>query len=100
MELAMIGLGKMGLNMTIRLVRGGHRVVGYARSAASIQEAINNGAEGAKSLAKAVSKLKAPRVVWLMIPAGQATDETVQKLSGLLSKGDVVIDGGNSNYKD
>ena len=100
MELAMIGLGKMGLNMTIRLVRGGHRVVGYARSAASIQEAINNGAEGAKSLAKAVSKLKAPRVVWLMIPAGQATDETVQKLSTLLSKGDVVIDGGNSNYKD
>jgi 6-phosphogluconate dehydrogenase len=96
----MIGLGKMGLNMTTRLVRGGHRVVGYALSADSVQAAIKNGAEGAASLEDLVKKLKTPRVLWLMIPAGQVTDDTVQKLSGLLSKGDTVIDGGNSNYKD
>ena len=100
MELAMIGLGKMGLNMATRLVRGGHRVVGFARSAESIQEAIKNGAEGAASLEDAVSKLKSPRIVWVMVPSGQVTDETIGKLSNLLSKGDVVIDGGNSNYKD
>lgn len=100
MELAIIGLGKMGLNMATRLVRGGHRVVGFARSAESIQAGIKNGAEGASSLEDAVSKLKAQRVVWVMVPAGKATDDTIDKLSGLLKKGDVVIDGGNSNYKD
>jgi 6-phosphogluconate dehydrogenase len=100
MELAMIGLGKMGLNMATRLARGGHRVIGYARTTATVDEAIKNGAEGAHSLAEAVGKLKSPRIVWLMVPAGQVTHDTVQELSGLLSKGDVVIDGGNSNYKD
>ncbi len=100
MELAMIGLGKMGLNMATRLARGGHRVVGYARTAATVDEAIKNGAEGAHSLAEAVGKLKSPRIVWLMVPAGQVTHDTVQELSGLLSKGDIVIDGGNSNYKE
>jgi 6-phosphogluconate dehydrogenase len=100
MELAMIGLGKMGLNMATRLARGGHRVVGYARTAATVDEAIKNGAEGAHSLAEAVGKLKSPRIVWLMVPAGQVTHDAVQELSGLLSKGDIVIDGGNSNYKD
>ncbi len=100
MELAIIGLGKMGLNMTTRLVRGGHRVIGFARTAATVQTAIDNGAEGAHSLEEAVSKLKAPRVAWTMVPAGQTTDDTIQELSNLLSKGDIVIDGGNSNYKD
>ena len=100
MELAMIGLGKMGLNMATRLARGGHRVVGYARTAASVDEAIKMGTEGAHSLAEAVGKLSAPRIVWLMIPAGKVTDDTIEELSGLLSKGDIVIDGGNSNYKD
>jgi len=100
MELAMIGLGKMGLNMATRLVRGGHRVIGFARSEESIQAAVKNGAQGAHSLEEVVKMLKAPRVVWVMIPAGQVTDETIEKLSNLLSKGDVVIDGGNSNYKD
>ena len=100
MELAMIGLGKMGLNMATRLVRGGHRVVGYARSAASVDEAEKNGIEGAHSLEEAVGKLNAPRIVWVMVPAGQATDDTISKLSNLLSAGDIVIDGGNSNYKD
>ena len=100
MELAMIGLGKMGLNMTTRLIGGGHRVVGYDRAAANVEEAKKIGADGANSLKEAVSKLKAPRVVWTMIPAGKPTDDTIQELSELLSKGDVVIDGGNSNYKD
>jgi len=100
MELAMIGLGKMGMNMATRLVRGGHRVVGYARTAATVEEAISNGAEGAHSLEEVVSKLNAPRIAWVMVPAGQTTDDTIQKLGTLLSKGDIVIDGGNSNYKD
>ncbi len=100
MELAMIGLGKMGMNMATRLTRGGHRVVGYARTDATVQEAIRLGAEGAYTLEEAVSKLKAPRVVWLMIPAGKVTHDTVQQLSTLLDPGDTVIDGGNSNYKD
>ena len=100
MELAMIGLGKMGMNMATRLVRGGHRVIGYARTAATVEEAIQNGAEGAHSLEEAVSKLNSPRVAWVMVPAGQVTDDTIEKLSNLLSEGDIVIDGGNSNYKD
>ena len=100
MELAMIGLGKMGLNMAMRLARGGHRVVGYARSASSVEEAEKHGIEGAHSLEEAVQKLNAPRIVWVMVPAGQATGETINRLSNLLGKGDIVIDGGNSNYKD
>jgi 6-phosphogluconate dehydrogenase len=100
MELAMIGLGKMGLNMATRLARGGHRVIGYARTDATVQEAIKLGAEGAYTLEEAVSKLNAPRIVWLMVPAGKVTHDMVQQLSTLLQEGDVVIDGGNSNYKD
>ncbi len=100
MELAMIGLGKMGLNMATRLARGGHRVIGFARSAATVQEAISLGAEGASSLEEVVSKLNAPRIVWLMIPAGKPTSDTIETLSRLLAKGDIVIDGGNSYYKD
>lgn len=100
MELAMVGLGKMGLNMATRLARGGHRVIGYARTDATVQEAIKLGAEGAHTLEEVVSKLNAPRIVWLMIPAGKVTHDTVEQLSTLLSEGDIVIDGGNSNYKD
>jgi 6-phosphogluconate dehydrogenase len=100
MELAMIGLGKMGLNMATRLVQGGHRVVGYDRSAESISGAEKNGAEGASSLEDLIKLLKPPRAVWIMVPAGAPTDDTISRLSALLTKGDVVIDGGNSNYKD
>ena len=100
MELAMIGLGKMGMNMATRLARGGHRVIGYARTDATVQEAIKLGAEGAYTLEEAVSKLNAPRIVWLMVPAGKVTHDMVQQLSTLLQEGDIVIDGGNSNYKD
>jgi 6-phosphogluconate dehydrogenase len=100
MELAMVGLGKMGLNMATRLARGGHRVIGHARTGATVDEAVKLGAEGAYTLEEAVGKLKTPRIIWLMVPAGKVTDDTIEKLSGLLSKGDIVIDGGNSNYKD
>jgi len=100
MELAMVGLGKMGLNMATRLVRGGHRVIGYARTAATVEEAVKLGIEGAHTLEEAVTKLNSPRIVWVMVPAGQATDDTIDKVSNLLGRGDIVIDGGNSNYKD
>lgn len=96
----MIGLGKMGLNMATRLVRGGHRVVGYAPSRDSVDLAIKMGAEGAPSLEAAIEKIAAPRVVWLMIPAGKITDETIASLSTRLDRGDSLIDGGNSNYKE
>lgn len=101
MELALIGLGKMGLNMATRLVRGGHRVVGYARSKESVEAAIQNGADGAYSLEEAVGKLtSSPKVVWVMVPAGTTTTETIEKVAALLKPGDIIIDGGNTNYKD
>ncbi len=101
MELVMIGLGKMGMNMALRLLHGGHRVIGYALTSATVAEAVKLGAEGAYSLEEAVGKLKQkPRVVWLMVPAGKATTETIEKVAALLRKGDIIVDGGNSNYKD
>jgi len=101
MELALIGLGKMGLNMATRLVRGGHRVIGYARTKESVEAAIKNGAEGASSLEEAIGKLtSSPKVVWVMVPAGATTTETIEKVASLLKAGDIIIDGGNSNYKD
>ena len=100
MDLAMIGLGKMGLNMAKRLVRGGHRVVGYAPSKESVEQAIKAGSEGADSLEVAVAALATPRVVWLMVPAGRITQETIARMTDLLQRGDTVIDGGNTNYKE
>ena len=101
MELAMIGLGKMGLNMATRLARGGHRVVGFARTAATVDEAEALGIEGAHSLEEVIGKLKqSPRLVWVMVPSGKTTTQTIEKVAALLSKGDIIVDGGNSNYKD
>jgi 6-phosphogluconate dehydrogenase len=100
MELAMVGLGKMGLNMSTRLVQGGHRVVGFAHTPSDVKAAEEQGVEGTDTLQNAVNKLHAPRIVWLMIPAGSPTFETVEFLTKMLSKGDIVIDGGNSYYKD
>ena len=100
MELAMIGLGRMGANMTERLVRGGHRVVGFDPKPDARRSVEDKGAESAASLAALVSKLKAPRTLWLMVPAGDITDSTVTALLPLLAAGDTLIDGGNSNYKD
>jgi 6-phosphogluconate dehydrogenase len=100
MELAMIGLGKMGANMTRRLLKDGHRVVAFDPRAEAVQELAGEGAVGAASLAELVSRLGAPRSVWVMVPSGQITEDTVQSLAGLLSAGDTILDGGNSNYKD
>jgi 6-phosphogluconate dehydrogenase len=100
MELAMIGLGKMGGAMAKRLVDHGHRVVAHARTEQSIRAAEANGAVGARSLEEVVSLLPAQRVVWLMLPAGQVTEEILLALLERLSAGDVIVDGGNSYYKD
>jgi len=96
----MIGLGRMGANMAQRLLRGGHRVVGYSRTPATVQRAVEKGVEGADSLAGLVGKLAAPRAVWLMVPAGDPVDHMLQALTSLLTSGDVIVDGGNSHYKD
>ena len=100
MRIAMVGLGKMGLNMTRRLLRGGHEVVAADRSANAVREAAREGALPAASVADAVAILSPPRVVWLMVPAGPPVDENVELLAGTLEAGDVVVDGGNSLYKE
>ncbi len=100
MELAMIGLGKMGANMAQRLLRGGHRVVGFDPAEAARKGIEEKGGQSAASLEAMIGKLKAPRVVWLMVPAGEITDSTIGSLTPLLSPGDTIIDGGNSNYRD
>ena len=100
MELGMIGLGRMGANMTERLVKGGHRVVGFDPKPEARERVEDKGAESAASLASLVASLKTPRTVWMMVPAGSITDGTVTALLPLLVAGDVLVDGGNSNYKD
>ena len=100
MQLGMIGLGRMGANMARRLLRGGHQVVGFDPNAEARAAIAGDGGGSADSLATLVAALPAPRVVWMMVPAGAITDGTVETLAGLLAPGDVLIDGGNSNYKD
>jgi 6-phosphogluconate dehydrogenase len=100
MDIAMIGLGKMGANMTTRLLRGGHRVVAYDLNEEAIQAAEAGGAEGARTLDEVATKLNAPRAVWVMVPSGDPTESTVNALAERLSPGDIIIDGGNSNFKD
>ncbi len=100
MEIAMVGLGKMGANMASRLLRGRHTVVVQNRSPEPVQAAEAEGAIGATSLDDVVARLDPPRVVWLMLPAGDVTERAITHLSGLLAVGDILVDGGNSNYKD
>ncbi len=100
MDVGMVGLGKMGGNMTVRLVRGGHRVVGFARTPSVVQAVVDQGAVGASSLEDLVRQLSPPRVVWLMIPSSDPVDQTLAQLRPLLAPGDLVVDGGNSYYKD
>src|SRR5262245_7106924 len=100
MQLAMIGLGKMGGNMTERLLRGKHTVVTFDFNADTVKKYGKLGAQEAKGLEDAVKQLKAPRIVWIMVPAGAPVDETIAKLVPLMSEGDVIIDGGNSNFHD
>lgn len=100
MEIAMVGLGKMGANITLRLLRGGHRVVAYDLNDAAVQSAEAAGAIGARSLNEVVEKLSPPRSIWVMVPSGIITEETIRSLAERLSAGDTILDGGNSNYKD
>lgn len=100
MELGMVGMGRMGGPMSQRLLHAGHRVIGFARNLDALREFEQKGGMSASSLKDLAAKLKAPRVVWLMIPAGTPVDETIADLQPLLQRDDVIIDGGNSNYKD
>jgi 6-phosphogluconate dehydrogenase len=100
MQLGLIGLGKMGGFMAERIHNAGHQVVGFDFSAEAVSKLAATGNVGANSLEDMVSKLEAPRVVWMMVPSGNPVDETIAKLEKLLSPGDIIIDGGNSNYKD
>ena len=100
MEIGMIGLGRMGANMTTRLLGGGHRVVAFDRAPDAVAAAVKGGAAGAASLPELVAALAAPRAVWVMVPAGDATESTIRALADALAPGDTVIDGGNSNYRD
>ena len=100
MELAIVGLGRMGGNMVKRLLRDGHRVVAYNRSPGPVREAEAAGAVGAYSLQEVVERLSPPRVVWVMVPAGDPTEQMVDAFAELLAPGDILIDGGNSYWKD
>ena len=100
MRIGMVGLGKMGMNMSKRLIRGGHEVVAFDMDAARVAEIAGEKGAGAGSLGELAGKLAHPRFVWLMVPAGKPVDDTVDALIGTLEKGDTIIDGGNSHYKD
>jgi 6-phosphogluconate dehydrogenase len=100
MDVGMVGLGRMGGNMATRLVRGGHRVVGFARTRETVDAAVANGTVGADSLAELVHALAPPRTVWLMLPAGEPTETAIDELVALLDKGDRIVEGGNSYYQD
>ena len=100
MQLGMVGLGKMGANMTRRLMRGGHQVVVSDLSADAVKGLAGEGAVASSSPQDLISKLKAPRAVWIMVPAGAPTEQTVQNLAQHMQAGDTIIDGGNSYFKD
>jgi 6-phosphogluconate dehydrogenase len=100
MQLGMVGLGRMGANMVRRLMRGGHACVVYDRAAEAVQQLAAEGAKGTTSLDEFVGGLQRPRAAWIMVPAGDATEQTVDELAGRMEAGDIIIDGGNSYYKD
>ena len=100
MELAIVGLGRMGGNMARRLHNAGHRVVAYNRSYEKTAEIIAEGLEGAREPEEIVAMLGSPKIVWLMVPAGDATEQSMEEFAALLSPGDTIVDGGNSNFHD
>ena len=100
MQLGMVGLGRMGANMTRRLMRGGHSLVVSDLSADAVKQLAGEGAGGSASLEDLIAKLTPPRAVWIMVPSGKPTDDTVQQLLDLLKAGDAIVDGGNSNFRD
>jgi len=100
MQIGLVGLGRMGMNMGRRWLQGGHEVVAFNRTYAKTEELARESAVPAKSLKELLNKLKTPRLVWLMLPTGDVTNEHIDELAGVLSKGDLLIDGGNTYYKD
>jgi 6-phosphogluconate dehydrogenase len=100
MELGIVGLGRMGANMARRLMRDGHRIVAYDVNPEAISELAGEGAEGASSLQELASKLSHPRSVWVMVPSGEITEQTVDDVAAVLEAGDAIVDGGNSYYRD
>ncbi len=100
MQLGMIGLGRMGGNMVIRLMKGGHQCVVYDRNPDTVKEYEGKGATGAASVVELIQKLQPPRIAWLMVPSGDATEHAVEEVANLMETGDIVIDGGNSYFKD
>jgi 6-phosphogluconate dehydrogenase len=100
MELGIVGLGRMGANMARRLMRDGHKIVAYDVNPDAVSQLAGEGAEGASSLAEMAAKLSAPRSVWVMVPAGEITEQTVDAVAAVLESGDAIIDGGNSYYRD
>ena len=100
MKLAMIGLGRMGLNMARRLMQGNHEIVAYNRSKEAVRQIAAEGATGAASLRQVAEMLPAPRIVWIMLPAGKAVEDTIDRLKELLRPDDIIIDGGNTYYRD
>ncbi|CEP67658.1 Hydroxy monocarboxylic acid anion dehydrogenase,HIBADH-type [Moorella glycerini] len=100
MQVGLVGLGKMGLNLALNIMEHGHEVIGYARTKATVDKAAAQGIKSAYSLEELVGQLKTPRLVWLMIPAGLVIDEVIEQLLPLLTPGDIIVDGGNSHYRD
>jgi len=100
MELGIVGLGRMGANMARRLMRDGHRIVGYDVNPDAVAGLAGEGAEGASSLQDMAAKLSAPRAVWVMVPSGEITEQTVDDVAAVLEPGDAIVDGGNSYYRD
>ncbi len=100
MELGIVGLGRMGAGMARRLMKDGHKIVAYDVNPDAVESLANDGAEGASSLADLAAKLSAPRSVWVMVPAGEITEQTVKDVAAVLDSGDAIIDGGNSYYRD
>ena len=100
MQMGMIGLGKMGGNMAERLLKGGHNIVGFDFSAEALKRVTDNGGVGVTSLEDLCKNLSGRKAVWIMVPSGQPVDDTIEKLKPFMAKGDLFIDGGNSNYKD
>src|SRR5690349_187935 len=100
MQIGMIGLGRMGANLALRLMRNGHQIVAYDQDAKAAQALARDGATAAGDLADLVARLAGPRAVWVMLPAGDATETTIARLGDLLGAGDTVIDGGNTFWRD
>ncbi len=100
MQIGFVGLGRMGMNMVTRLVQGGHQVVAWNRTQEKVKEVVKIGATGAATVEELVKKLSPPRAVWLMVPAGKTTDDMLDQVLPHLAQGDIVVDGGNANYRD